>query len=120
MTNSGIKTSTILDALYEAKAEDWREQRKTESKTGEYVRLSYADFKRIMRRKEIIIDPRTIKLKWELLTDVGIFGASNKISAVVDLVAFENYNPGKYELIVETGCTHTLTHTPETEQEADQ
>ena len=109
MTNSGIKTGRILDALYEAKAEEWREQRKTDSRTGEYVRLMFSEFGRILRRNEIAIDPRTVKLKWELLTDIGIFAASNKISAVVDLIAFENYNP-KYELIVETGCTHTLTH----------
>ena len=116
MTNSGIKTMAILDALYQEFAEVWREQRKTDSRTGEYVRLMYSDFKRILRKNEIIIDPRTVKLKWELLTDIGIFAASNKISAVVDLFAFENYKPG-YELIVETGCTHTLTHTSDTTEE---
>ena len=117
MTNSGIKTGTILDALYDEFAEEWREQRKTDSRTGEYVRLMYSDFKRILRKNEIIIDPRTVKLKWELLTDIGIFAASNKISAVVDLIAFENYNP-KYELMTERGCTHTHTHKIETTEEA--
>lgn len=110
MTNSGIKTGRILDALYEAKAEVWREQRKTDSKTGEYVRFEYSEFKKILRKNEIATDPRTIKLKWELLTDIGIFAASNKISAIVDLLIFENYNP-KYELVINAPCTHTLTHT---------
>ena len=115
MTNSGIKTMAILDALYEAKAEVWREQRKTDSRSGEFVRFMFTDFKKILRMREIAIDPRTIKLKWELLTDIGIFANSNRISAIVDLVAFENYNP-KYRLIIETGCTHTLTHTLKTEE----
>ena len=117
MTNSGIKTGRILDALYEAKAEDWREQRKTDSRTGEYVRLMFSEFGKILRKNEIAIDPRTIKLKWELLMDIGIFPAGNRISAVVDLIAFENYNP-KYKLIIDEPCTHTLTHTSDTTEEA--
>ena len=110
MTNNGIKTGLILDALYEAKAEDWRKERNED----DYARLTYSDFTKILRKNEIAIDPRTIKLKWELLTDMGIFVVSNKLSAIVDLIKFECYN-AKYRL---TGSTHTYIQKPETTEEA--
>jgi len=110
MTNNGIKTSLILDALYEAKAEEWRAER-TEN---DYARLTYKDFTKILRAKEIVVDPRTIKVKWDLLTDMGIFANSNKVSAIVDLIRFEVYNP-KYTL---TGPAHTYIQKPNATTEA--
>lgn len=110
MTNNGIKTGLILDALYEAKADEWRNERNED----DYVRLSFEDFTKILRKNEIVIDPRTIKVKWDLLTDMGIFSTSNKVSAVVDLIRYECYNP-KYRL---TGPTHTYIQKPETTGEA--
>ena len=109
MTNNGIKTRLILDALYEAKADEWRRERNE----NDYARLSYRDFTKILRKNEIVIDPRTIKLKWELLTDMGIFATSNKIAAIVDLIVFESY--GRYDL---TRRTHTYIQKPETTGEA--
>ena len=117
MTNNGIKTSRILDVIYKEYAEDWREQRKTDSRTGEYVRLMFSGFSKALRKNELIMDPRTIKLKWDLLTDIGIFAASNKISAVVDLVAFEDYKPGAYSFFE---GAHIHTQKPATAQEASQ
>ena len=112
MTNNGIKTGLILDALYEAKADEWRSERND----NDYVRLTFADFTKILRKNEIVIDPRTIKLKWELLVDIGIFATANKVSAVVDLIRYETYNP-KYHL---TGSTHTYIQKPETTTEASE
>ena len=114
MTNNGIKTSTILDALYKEKAEEWRN---AEPASRGHARLSYSDFSKILRKNEIVIDPRTIKLKWDLLTDIGIFAASNKYSAVVDLVEFENRAPMKYSLLP---YTYTYTQKPEGTQEASE
>lgn len=110
MTNNGIKTGLILDALYEAKADEWRKERNED----DYAKLSYADFTKILRKNEIVIDPRTIKVKWDLLTDMGIFAHSSKVSAVVDLIRYECYN-AKYRL---TGPAHTYIQKPETSTEA--
>ena len=110
MTNNGIKTRLILDALYEAKADAWRKERDE----NDYARIFYTDFTKILRKNEIVIDPRTIKLKWELLTDMGIFATSNKVSAVVDLIVFETYS-SRYAL---TTPAHTYIQKPETTEEA--
>jgi hypothetical protein len=112
MTNNGIKTGLILDALYEAKADDWRAERNDD----DYARITYAEFTRILRKNEIVIDPRTVKIKWELLTDIGIFATANKVSAVVDLIRYECYN-AKYKL---TGPAHTYIQKPETTTEASE
>ena len=111
MTNNGIKTGLILDALYEAKAEDWRKERDE----NDYARILYSEFSKIIRKAELVVDPRTVKVKWDLLTDMGIFAHANKVSAVVDLVAFEGYNIVKYTL---TGPAHTYIQKPETTGEA--
>ena len=100
MTNSGIKTGRILDALYANCAEEWRQT------DDRYVHLSFRTFTRILRKHEIAVDMRTIKAKWELLTDMGVFQSTTKISTTVDLDAFALR--GDYDFTVHT---HTHTHT---------
>ena len=110
MTNSGIKTGRILDALYANCAEAWRQT------NDRYVQLSYRTFTKILRKHQIAIDPRTIRLKWELLTDMDIFKSTTKISTAVDLDRFASY--GDYDFTPIPG-THTHTHTHiDAEQEA--
>lgn len=104
MTNNGIKTSAILDAIYEVMSPEWRSHNKA------YVKLSYETFTKILRKKQIAMDPRTIRLKWELLADMDIFLNANKLSCIVDLEAFTEQNWTKYDLSPYED-THTQTHT---------
>ena len=105
MTNNGIKTSQILDAIYEVMAPEWRSHNKA------YVRMSYETFTKILRTKQLAMDPRTIRLKWELLGDMDIFLHPNKYSCIIDLEAFRDQNWVKYDLSPLEDDTHTKTHT---------
>ena len=109
MTNNGIKTAAILDALYQEKADEWRQ-----SQDGGYVSLSYADFKKALMKHEVVVDPRTVRIKWELLTNIGIFAGSNKLKAAVDLVKFNERNPVAYDFSKEH--RYTYIQKPETEE----
>ena len=112
MTNSGIKTSRILDALYANCAEEWRQT------NDRYVQLSFRKFTKILRKTQIAIDPRTIRLKWELLTDMDIFRSTTKISTAVDLNAFAGYG---YDFTpLEGAHTHSHTHSSEGTGEASE
>ena len=113
MTNNGIKLTAILDALYQEKADEWRM-----TQVDDYVRLAYSDFERILMKNEISIDPRTIRLKWKLLTNVGIFAGSNKLTALVDLYQFRVRNPVAYDF--SKAHIHTYIQKPDNAQEADQ
>ena len=107
MTNSGIKTDRILDALYANCGEAWRET------NDRYVQISFRTFMKILRKHQIAIDPRTIKLKWELLSDMDIFKSTTKISTLVDLDRFASYG---YDM-TPVKDAHTLTHTHSTNAE---
>lgn len=105
MTNSGIKTDRILNALYANCGEEWKQT------NDRYVQLSFRKFTKILRKTQIAIDPRTIRLKWELLTDMDVFRSTTKVSTAVDLNAFAGYG---YDLTPSKGA-HTLTHTHSSE-----
>lgn len=112
MTNNGIKLTAILDALYQEKADEW-----IRTQVNDYVRLEYSDFERILMKNEISIDSRTIRLKWKLLTNIGIFDGSNKTVARVDLYQFRIRNPVAYDF--SKAHIHTYIQKPESAQEAD-
>ena len=111
MTNSGIKTGRILDALYMTCGDQWRQT------NDRYVQLSYRTFTKILRKTQIAIDPRTIRLKWELLTDMDIFKSTTKLSTAVDLDIFATYG---YDMSPVDAHTHTHTHKIETTEEASE
>lgn len=112
MTNSGIKTSRILDAIYANCAEEWRQT------NDRYVHLSYRTFTKILRKTQIAIDPRTIRLKWDLLTDMDIFKSTTKLSTAVDLDIFSTHG---YDFSpLEGAHTHSHTHSTEATEEASE
>lgn len=103
MTNNGIKTQTVLEAL-EADNQDWAAKPK-------YARLTFARFVRACHQAEIA-DDRTIRQKWQILIDQDILLSPTKYSAVVDLEAFYDrlgidYDPQGHADIQ----THTKTLT---------
>lgn len=79
MTNNGIKTRDILQALH-IEHLDWMDKH-------EFTRLTYRDFVRACHQIDIA-DPRTIKVKWEILQDKDILKSANKYNAIVDLYNF--------------------------------
>lgn len=79
MTNNGIKTRDILQALH-TEHMDWMDKH-------EFARITYRDFVRACHQIDIA-DPRTIKVKWEILQDKDILKSANKYNAIVDLYNF--------------------------------
>ena len=99
MTNNGIKTRDVLEALDQDNP-GWQDK-------NEFTRLSYREFIRACHQIDIA-DPRTIKQKWEILVDKDILKSATKYCAIVDLRAFFDalgvpYSP--------QNNTHTHTHT---------
>jgi len=87
MTNNGIKTRDILHALH-TEHMDWMDKH-------EFVRLTYRDFVRACHQIDIQ-DPRTIKVKWEIMQDKDILQSANKYNAIVDLYMFYDALGTKY------------------------
>ena len=111
MTNSGIKTGRILDALYANCGKEWKQT------NDRYVQLSFRRFTKILRKTQIAIDPRTIRLKWELLSDMDVFRSTTKISTAVDLNAFAGYG---YDFTpLEGAHTHSHTHLTNAEEASE-
>lgn len=101
MTNNGIKTRRILYALH-LEHIDWIEK-------CEYVNLTYRDFKRACHQIDIA-DPRTIKVKWEILQDKDILQDVSESRAKVDLYNFYEAL-GEIYLADYKKNTQTDTHT---------
>ena len=79
MTNNGIKIRQILDALHTEHL-DWMDKH-------EFTRLTYRDFVRACHQIDIA-DPRTIKVKCEIMQDKDILQNANKYNGIVDLYNF--------------------------------
>ena len=113
MTNNAVKMTAILDALYQDYAEEWRQ-----TQNDGYVRVSYANFEKALMKHEVVVDPRTVRVKWKLLTNIGIFNVSNRLSAVVDLIKFSERNPVAYSF--SKAHRYTYIQKPESTEEASQ
>lgn len=101
MTNNGIKTRAILEAINNEHL-GWMGKR-------EYAVITYRDFVRACHQIDIV-DPRTIKVKWEIMQDKDIFENANKHNARVDLYMFYA-TLGKQYLDDWLACTQTHTDT---------
>ena len=113
MTNNAVKMTAILDALYQDYAEEW-----IKTQADGYARIFYADFEKALMKHEVVVDPRTVRVKWKLLTNIGIFNVSNRLSAVVDLIKFSERNPVAYDF--SNQHIHTYIQKPESTEEASQ
>ena len=87
MTNNGIKFHQILEAL-DKEHSDWMDKH-------EFARLTYRDFVRACHQIDIC-DPRTIKVKWEIMQDKDILQSANKYNGIVDLYFFYEALGPKY------------------------
>ena len=79
MTNNGIRFHSILEAI-NIEHLDWMDK-------NEYARLTYRDFVRACHQIDIA-DPRTIRVKWEIMQDKDILLNANKYNGIVDLYNF--------------------------------
>ena len=101
MTNNGIKFHQILEAL-NAEHGDWMDKH-------EFARLTYRDFVRACHQIDIA-DPRTIKVKWEIMQDKDILQSANKYNGIVDLYLFYDALGSKYLAEYQARLkTHTQT-----------
>lgn len=101
MTNNGITTRAILEAIHNEHPR-WMGKR-------EYAVITYREFVRACHQIDIC-DPRTIKVKWEIMQDKDIFENANRNNARVDLYMFYA-TLGKQLLADWLACTQTQTDT---------
>ena len=87
MTNNGIKIHQILAAIH-IEHLDWMDK-------NEFARLTYRDFVRACHQIDIS-DPRTIKVKWEIIQDKDVLLNANKYNGIVDLYNFYEALGPKY------------------------
>lgn len=87
MTNNGIKFHSILEAIHTEHL-DWMDKH-------EFTRLTYRDFVRACHQIDIC-DPRTIRVKWEIMQDKDILQSANKYNGIVDLYLFYDALGPKY------------------------
>lgn len=117
MTNNGIKFHQILEAL-DREHPDWMDKH-------EFARLTYRDFVRACHQIDIC-DPRTIRVKWEIMQDKDVLQSANKYNGIIDLYLFYDAlgpkNLAEYQARLKT-YTQTDIHTktaPQVSTEAGQ
>lgn len=106
MTNNGIKTRDILQALH-LEHMDWMDK-------YDFARITYRDFVKACHQIDIV-DPRTIKVKWEILQDKDILKSANKYNGIIDLYNFYDALGPAY-LADYQARIHTHTYTKTTPQ----
>ena len=61
---------------------------------------TYENFKQDMMRRELLVDERTIRTKWELLVSTGVLRETAKNRGELAFVAFRDLMPSRSRLIL--------------------
>ena len=61
---------------------------------------TYENFKQDMMRRELLVDERTIRTKWELLVSTGVIRETAKNRGEIAFVAFKDLMPSRSRIVL--------------------